>query len=361
MTGAKSIEALGVVFTAGILAGTAVSAGAAGILAAGLLPLLTLPILLRERLRRMADGPAVSIVLLSFLLLGFFCAVLRSLPVMESPSAIRIFAMNAADALRARIDAFPFRPEGTAPLLKAFLTADRSGLPAQTVGLFRASGASHLLALSGLHMGIIYLLFDKLTEPVMGTSRPARHHPLCALRPGRRLLHAHDRGRPFHRAGLSVHPDQGTAAAAASARQKQPGALPGPFGAAGTGPFRNSQRWLPAVLLSHGGHFHPLSRIGSLVSSGARWNPLRRIWNGAALAVSCQLFTAPLSWHYFHSFPRHFLLTNLLAIPLTTGLLSSAVTMLLLDALHLCPSFLISLVDKLCSLLLWVLEVIATM
>ena len=92
MTGAKSIEALGVVFTAGILAGTAVSAGVAGILAAGLLPLLTLPILLRERLRRMADGPAVSIVLLSFLLLGFFCAVLRSLPVMESPSAIRIFA-----------------------------------------------------------------------------------------------------------------------------------------------------------------------------------------------------------------------------------------------------------------------------
>ena len=95
--------------------------------------------------------------------------------------------------------------------------------------------------------------------------------------------------------------------------------------------------------------------------SGGRWNPLRRIWRGAALAVSCQLFTAPLSWYYFHSFPRHFLLTNLLAIPLTTGLLSSAVTMLLLDALHLCPSFLISLVDKLCSLLLWVLEVIATM
>lgn len=360
MTGAKSIEALSVVFTAGILAGTAVSAGAAGTLAAGLFPVLALPVLLRERLCRMNGRAAVGLILLSFLLLGFFCAVLRALPVMESPSAIRIFALDAADALRARIDALPFASDTTAPLLKAFLTADRSGLPAQTIGLFRESGASHLLALSGLHMGIIYLLFDKLMSP-WGNSRAAGIIRLVLFGIGGAFFTLMTGASPsIVRAWLFI--------------------LIGELLRVLHRPVKSSRVLClallvqlvldPSVIRSVGFQLSYLAMAGIFIlypvletwyPSGGRWNPLRRIWNGAALAVSCQLFTAPLSWHYFHSFPRHFLLTNLLAIPLTTGLLSSAVTMLFLDALHLCPSFLISLVDKLCSLLLWVLEVIATM
>lgn len=360
MTGAKSIEALSVVFTAGILAGTAVSAGAAGTLAAGLFPVLALPVLLRERLCRMNGRAAVGLILLSFLLLGFFCAVLRALPVMESPSALQIFAIGAADALRTRIDALPFASDTTAPLLKAFLTADRSGLPAQTIGLFRESGASHLLALSGLHMGIIYLLFDKLMSP-WGNSRAAGIIRLVLFGIGGAFFTLMTGAGPsIVRAYLFI--------------------LIGELLRVLHRPVKSSRVLClallvqlvldPSVIRSVGFQLSYLAMAGIFIlypvleawyPSGGRWNPLRRIWNGAALAVSCQLFTAPLSWHYFHSFPRHFLLTNLLAIPLTTGLLSSAVLTLALDALHLCPALLITLVDKLCSLLLWVLEVIATM
>ena len=360
MTGAKSIEALSVVFTVGILAGSAVSAGAAGMLAAGLLPLLTLPVLMQGRLRRMADKPAIALILLSFLLLGFFCAVLRTLPVMESLSALQIFATGAADALRARIDALPFASDTTAPLLKAFLTADRSGLTADTIGLFRASGASHLLALSGLHMGIIYLLFDKLMTP-WGNSRAAGIIRLVLFGLGGGFFTLMTGASPsIVRAYLFIligellrvlHRPRKGSRVLCLALLVQLVLDPSVIRSVG---FQLSYLAMAGIFI-----LYPL--LESWYPSSGRWDPFRRIWNGAALSISCQLFTAPLSWHYFHNFPRHFLLTNLTAIPLTTGLLSSAVLMLVLDAVHLCPAFLITLVDKLCTLLLWVLEVIATM
>ena len=81
----------------------------------------------------------------------------------------------------------------------------------------------------------------------------------------------------------------------------------------------------------------------------------------AALCISCQLFTAPLAWLRFHSFPRYFLLTNLLAIPVTSVLMGTALLTLLLQALGCCPPLLLTATDSLCRLLLWILEVIAEM
>ena len=173
MAGTKSIEALSVIFTAGVVAGTAVSASSAGAWSGLLLPFLLLPVFFRNQLRLAPDKRAVGIIWAAFLLLGFFCALSRSVPGMEEPSALQEMALRAADALRARLDALPFRNPDTAPLLKAFLTADRSGLDDATVASFRASGASHLLALSGLHMGIIYLLLDKFTKPWGGSQAAA--------------------------------------------------------------------------------------------------------------------------------------------------------------------------------------------
>jgi competence protein ComEC len=43
------------------------------------------------------------------------------------------------------------------------------------------------------------------------------------------------------------------------------------------------------------------------------------IWNTLCLSISCQAATAPLSFLYFGTFPRYFLVTNLLAIPLSSA------------------------------------------
>ena len=53
----------------------------------------------------------------------------------------------------------------------------------------------------------------------------------------------------------------------------------------------------------------------------------------AALSISCQVFTAPLAWLRFHSFPTYFLLTNLLALPLTGALMGTSLLTLGLEAI----------------------------
>ena len=45
---------------------------------------------------------------------------------------------------------------------------------------------------------------------------------------------------------------------------------------------------------------------------------LTRIWELLSVSISCQATCGVLAWLYFGTFPRYFLLTTLLAIPLTT-------------------------------------------
>ncbi len=45
---------------------------------------------------------------------------------------------------------------------------------------------------------------------------------------------------------------------------------------------------------------------------------LKPVWEMAGISVVCQIATAPLAWYYFNSAPTYFLITNLIAIPLTT-------------------------------------------
>lgn len=360
MADSKSIEALSVLFTAGVVAGTAVSAASAGPLSGLLLPVVVLPLLFREKLRLSPEKWAIGLCWAAFLLLGFFCAVSRSVPGMEETSAIQIWAMGAADALRARIDALPFGADTTAPLLKAFLTADRSGLEADTLATFRTSGASHLLALSGLHMGIIYVLFDKLTKP-WGGSRTAAIVRFALFGLGGGFFTLMTGASPsIERAYLFILIGETLRV---------------------SGRPRKSSRVLclallvqlvldPSVIRTVGFQLSYLAMAGILIlyprleswyPDGSRWDPFRRIWKASALAISCQVFTGPLAWLRFHTFPRHFLLTNLMAIPVTTGLLTSAVTALLLDSVHLCPPILIKITDSLSRLLLWILEIISSM
>ena len=101
-------------------------------------------------------------VILPLLILstGFFTGITGGgLSSPDSESYLELAAFSAANRLRSLIDGIPFPSEGTSPLLKALLTGDRSSLSKEVVTVFRSSGASHLLALSGLHIGIIYLIF----------------------------------------------------------------------------------------------------------------------------------------------------------------------------------------------------------
>jgi competence protein ComEC len=359
MTEAKSIETLSVSFTAGVIAGTALSSAGAA-LPLLLLLALSLPCLFRRRIIPMPSAPTLVLMAGTFLLLGCFCAWNSAQPGPALDGPIKRLADDAALRLRTLIGSLPFRSPDTAPLLLALLTGERSGLSTHVQDIFRASGASHLLALSGLHMGILYLVFDRATR-LMGRSPSVRklRYVLLLSAAGFFTLMT-GAGPSLVRAFLFI-------AISETLRL--------------LGRPRNPLRILclallvqlaldPAAIRSLGFQLSYLAMAGitllypildSWYPAGAKWDPFRKIWSGSALGISCQAFTAPLVWLRFHSFPRFFLLTNLLALPVTTLLMVVSVGTVALSALGGCPAVLNTATDGLCRLLLWILELISAL
>ena len=356
MAGRKNIEALAVHFTAGVAAGTLVLRLPVSpyFLAGGLLILLaslTAIVLRTER-------PALLFP--AFFLLGAFCALADAFPGVETATLPERWASALGDRLRGFIDSIPFPSEETVPLLKALLTGDRSGLSRETIQVFRESGGAHLLALSGLHIGILYLFLSRLLWP-LGNSPRARgvRYVLTVLAAALFTL-VTGASPSIVRAFLFIFINE-------TARL--------------TGRPRNALRVLstallvqlvldPSAITSVGFQLSYLAMAGIFIlyprleawwPEGPRIDPLRKIWQAAALSISCQAFTGPLAWYRFHTFPTYFLITNLLAMPVTTLLMGAAVTTLVLQGLGCCPAFLIQVTDALCRALTWILKVISSM
>ncbi len=360
MIEAERIETLSLSFTAGVILGSMLP-GANLTLAICTLLALSLPCFLYPHLLRLPRVHGITIITATFLILGMFCAINADMTDgIKLNSSVQVWADNAAGSLRAMIGRIPFPGEGTSSLLLALLTGDKSALQAHTVAVFRQSGASHILALSGLHIGIIYLVFDRLTR-LIGRSPVARRVRFAMIVSGAGFFTLMTGCGPsivraflfitinetMRLLGRPVKPVRVLCLALLIQLVLNPSAING-IG------FQLSYLAMAGIFL-----LFPV--LEKWYPESSRYDPFRKIWSMAALSISCQIFTGPLAWWRFHSFPRFFLLTNLMALPLTTALMTSAVITVALSAAGLCPAVLIKTTDGICRLLLWVLEIIASM
>lgn len=350
------IEALAVHFTAGVAVGALLLRLPAdpSILSTSLLLVLASLVVIVLKTER------GGLLFPAFVLLGAFCAFEDAFPGADTATFLERWTSAWADRLRAFIDGIPFPSEGTAPLLKALLTGDRSGLSQDTVRVFRESGGAHLLALSGLHIGILYLLLTRLLWPLGNSPRARRiRYALIVLAAGLFTLMT-GASPSIVRAFLFIFLNE-TARIACRPR----------------GPLRILSTALliqlvitPSAITSTGFQLSYLAMAGIFLlfpvleawyPKGLHFDPVRKVWEAAALSISCQVFTGPLAWFRFHTFPTYFLLTNLVALPFTTLLMGSAVTTLALQGIHCCPGFLVRATDWLCRTLVWILQVISSM
>jgi competence protein ComEC len=58
------------------------------------------------------------------------------------------------------------------------------------------------------------------------------------------------------------------------------------------------------------------------------------IWKVVAVSIAAQLATFPLAFYYFHQFANYFLLTNLVAIPISSFVIYSGIAVLLTSPFH---------------------------
>lgn len=301
-----------------------------------------------------------------FIVTGIFCSlnyhIASGIPEYGS-GIVSTAAAKAVGHLRATIDAIPYPSETTGPLVKALLTGDKSDLPKEITGIFRDSGASHILALSGLHLGVLYLLLTRLTSP-LGNSPKARKSR-CSLIIVAALFYSIMTGATpsIIRAFLFITINE---TARLLGRKREPvrvllAALtvqlalkPDVISSVG---FLLSYMAMAGIFLL----YPTLERIYPAPSGSrlSRFNPFRKIWNAAMLSISCQIFTGPIAWHYFHTFPKYFILTNLVALPLTSAIMTLSVATIALSFLGTCPEPLVILNDHAMQALVFCLEIIS--
>ena len=212
-------------------------------------------------------------------------------------------------------------------VVAAMTLGDKSAMTTELKDVYAVSGASHVLALSGLHLGIIYLLLS-----MMIVHRRLRIilQPLAVLAIWAFTLLV---GLPssvvraavmvsifalLSLTGRSRMSLNALAIAAIIILLVNPDSL---FDVG----FQLSFAAMLAILT-----IQPL--FEQLVSR--KWlmsHPLLRwLWGLATVSVAAQVGTAPLVAYYFGRFSTYFLLTNFIVIPMTTVILYLALTALLL-------------------------------
>lgn len=320
--------------------------------------ILSFSIMMSGRFRSLPPAFQWTAIYSTVFLTGTICFTAASH--MElSKVAVRSFAAGFCDSLNNAIDALPFRNEETAPLLKALITGNRTALTPELSEAFRKSGASHILALSGMHLGIVYGLMAKLLFPI-GNSRKAKliRSFIMISACGFYTL-ATGSGESMTRAFLFIllHETASILNRKTSLKQILYASLIIQL-AIDPLAIQSVSFQLSYAAMAGIAHIHPhLSRFWP--QDGR--NIFRRIWESASLSISCQLTTGPLAWLYFSSFPRHFLLANLIAVPLTGVMITLALALLAMDAMGFCPQFLADITELSVSLMTGALKTIASM
>ncbi len=296
---------------------------------------------------------------------GVFAGLTSLIMDISSYSTFGVRAAGFGSRLGDFIDGMPFGAAETNALLKALITGERNDIPREVAEAFRDSGAAHILSLSGFHLGIVYGIVRYSLSSIGNSPEVSRlRSVLTVLLCGSYTL-ATGAGPSIVRAFLFIL--LGETATILHRRRTTSGLLLASLLIQLTlapSSIRSVSFQLSYAAMAGIAWIYPRLRglwPGNLFNDRPFIRGVRRIWNSAALSIACQLATGPLAWFYFESFPQYFLLTNLLALPLTSLLIPVGLAAVALSALGLCPALLLQATDLLASALTFSLDVIAGM
>jgi len=213
-------------------------------------------------------------------------------------------------------------------ILSALVLGDRENIDPEIKSEFANSGAIHILAVSGLHVGIIYFVFSFLLKflKTHRKGRLARLFILLAII----WIYAFITGLSpsvqraatmfsFIAIGENINRQNNIyntlAASAFLLLLVNPNLL-----------FEVGFQLSYAAVLSIV-FFQPMIYHTIYISNW--W--LDKIWGLLTVSLAAQVGVSPLSIFYFHQFPVYFWLTNLFAIPLTTLIIYTAFLLLTLS------------------------------
>ena len=220
-------------------------------------------------------------------------------------------------------EVIPPENRGTNSLLTALTMGDKGGIPRELKEAYRLSGAMHLLALSGLHVGFIYGMLNAvfmilprtrgwgilkgsaiilllIFYAVFSGASPS----IC-----RAVLMAsvYEIGGMLGRERNGLNSLSISALAICCINPDAPSSIS----------FQLSYCAMLGIFLIYPGVRKAIDYVTQNKMAG-------KVWNMAMVSLCCQIFTAPLTLLYFGSFPLISLLTNTITAPVVAAVMSVA-------------------------------------
>jgi len=295
------------------------------------------------------------IIVATLFLLGAAALQISRIPGRSEESAIRLTAATLKEDFSASLGKILKEGEELA-IVRALTIGDKSDISRELRENYRKSGAMHLLALSGLHVGIIYKLVELMLFFIGGSIAAKRLKSLIivlllwgfAIITGlsssifRAVLmitiHELSGWRYSDRDGLTS-----LAASALVITIFNPEA-PREVG------FQLSFFAVFSIFT-----IYPV--IKRLMHTRIRI--LEKLWNTICISLSCQMTTGVIAFLYFGSFPAYFLITNILAIPLTGASLYLTAIALITERIPYAGTFAASVLQFTVKLLNEIIAIIA--
>ena len=231
-------------------------------------------------------------------------------------------------------------------ILTAFVTGSKESIGKSTKETFRSSGAAHLLALSGLHVGILFMILNRITALFSLTLAARRMRVLVVVGCTAAFLaitgFIPSLARAIIMAAIcSIAKVWGYRIARAETLVITAFLLIcyNPQVVASIG-FQLSFAAMAGIMLIMPTLSESLKRV---MERWRRRGTSSRIISWCAeriaapllLTISCQITTLPLCLYYFQSFSNYYLITNLIAIPVVAITLYMLTAALAIDALAL--------------------------
>lgn len=264
--------------------------------------------------------------------------------------------MNLRAGIMEQIDRNFFNPKSN-QIAKALLLGQKKSLDKETSEAYATAGAMHVLAVSGLHVGIIYGFFFLFFKPYR-LVRPNRILYLTFLII---LIWSY-----AMLTGMSASVMRAATMFSLMALAQMNSRNPSIFNAIALSAVI-LLLFDPFLLYSVGFQLSYSALLGIVLIQPILvgiWLPKHRLfeyaWQITTVGFAAQLATFPISGYYFHSFPVYFLLSNLIAIPGAFLIMSFGIPFMLFPSVPFLGTNLAWITEKVISLvnylIFWIQE-----
>lgn len=246
-------------------------------------------------------------------------------------------------------------PEDQFAVLAALTIGYKDAISSELREEFGHSGAMHILAVSGLHVGLIYFILQTLFSLLFKKSSNKLipvFFTICAL-----WMYAFITGLPpsvirattmFSLVAIAVSIGRKSQIYNTIFVSAFIILLYDPYLLFDTG-FQLSYSAVIGII-----YFQP--KISSLLYVKNKW--VKWWWNLTAVSLAAQIATLPLVLYYFHQFPNYFLLTNYIAIPLASMIIYLTIVFLLFSGIPVLADLPVFILKKLLFVLNFSVEMI---